>query len=332
MKRDRYTRIAPHGVEIVDAEGTIARIGRATPARLHGPVPAGYGSRQAERPVPSPANAIGAVAPISPTDTRAVLDLLRDAARVAGTMALGYYRAGEQTAARIDYKAGGSPVTEADLAVDRYLHDRLRPAVPEAAWLSEETADDLDRLLHDHVLVVDPIDGTRSFAAGDPHWAVSVALVSHGRPVAGVVYAPALDRTYEAALGSGARLNGRPTAASDRAELSGASLSAPAGFIKPLARAVPVALVARIPSLACRFAAVAGGGLDAAIASPDSHDWDLAGIDIVLHEAGATITAGDGRPLHYNQRVPRHRTLYAAGSNLHAALVAAGLRTLGAGG
>ena len=299
---------------------------------MHGGACPRYGSLQ--RPIgPSlpDEKAIGTVAPISPSDTRAVLDLLRDAARGAGDIAKDFFRHGAATAARIDYKAGGSPVTEADLAVDRYLFDRLRPAVPEAAWLSEETADDLDRLLHDHVLVVDPIDGTRSFAAGDPHWAVSVALVSHGRPVVGVVHAPALDQTYEAALGLGARLNGRPTRASDRSELAGASLSAPAGFIKPLARAVPVSLVPRIPSLACRFAAVAGGGLDAAVASPDAHDWDLAGVDIVLHEAGAQLTAGDGRPLVYNQRVPRHRTLYAAGPNLHASLLAAGRRTLGGG-
>ncbi|WP_245496497.1 3'(2'),5'-bisphosphate nucleotidase CysQ [Lichenibacterium ramalinae] len=272
------------------------------------------------------------MASISPSDSRAVLELLRDAARVAGDMAMDFFRHGAATAARVDFKAGGSPVTEADLAVDRYLHDRLRAAVPGASWLSEETADDLDRLLHDHVIVVDPIDGTRSFAAGDPHWAVSVALVSHGRPVVGVVHAPALAQTYAGALGLGAWVNDRPARASDRAELAGASLSAPNGFIKPLARAVPVALVPRIPSLACRFAAVAGGGLDAAVASPDSHDWDLAGVDIVLHEAGAQLTAADGRPLLYNQRVPRHRTLYAAGPNLHAALLAAGRRTLGGAG
>ena len=272
------------------------------------------------------------MAPISPSDTRAVLALLLDAARVAGDIALGFFRSGAPTAARVDFKAGGSPVTEADLAVDRYLHDRLRPAILDAAWLSEETADDLDRLLHDHVVVVDPIDGTRSFAAGDPHWAVSVALVSHGRPVAGVVHAPALDQTFEAALGSGARLNGRPTTVSTRAALEGARLSAPAGFIKPLAQAVPVVLVPRIPSLACRFAAVASGALDAAVASPDAHDWDLAGVDIVLQEAGARFTAADGRPITYNARMPRHRTLYAAGPNLHDALVATGRRTLGAGG
>lgn len=295
--------------------------------------PARYATSRGRSGRPSPLpHAIGAVAPISPSDTRAVLTLLIDAARVAGDMAMRFFRPGAATAARIDFKAGGSPVTEADLAVDRYLHDRLRPAISDTAWLSEETADDLDRLLYDHVIVVDPIDGTRSFAAGDPHWAVSVALVSHGRPVAGVVHAPALEQTFAASLGGGASLNDRPTTASDRAALEGARLSAPAGFIKPFARAVPVMLVPRIPSLACRFAAVASGALDAAIASPDSHDWDLAGVDIVLQEAGAHFTAADGRPITYNARVPRHRTLYAAGPNLHDALVAAGRRTLGAAG
>ena len=319
MKRLSSRPFAGHGVETVAPFASIAR----TP-------PARYASNEADRP--STSHAIGALAPISPSDTRAVLDLFRDAARAAGEMAMRYFRLGAGTAARVEFKAGGSPVTEADLAVDRYLGERLRAAVPGAAWLSEETVDDLDRLLHDHVLVVDPIDGTRSFAAGDPHWAVSVALVSHGRPVAGVVHAPALDRSFEAALGSGARLNGAPTAATPRADLAGARLSAPPGFIRPLARAVPVALVPRIPSLACRFAAVAAGELDAAVASPNAHDWDLAGVDIVLAEAGAALTAGDGRPVRYNERVPRHGTLYAAGPNLHGALVAAGLRTLGVGG
>ena len=256
---------------------------------------------------------------------------LLDAARVAGDMAMDFFRHGARTAARVDFKAGGSPVTEADLAVDRYLHDRLRAAVPDAGWLSEETVDDLTRLDHDHVLVVDPIDGTRSFAAGDPHWAVSVALVSDGRPVVGVVLAPALGVTYDARLGGGARRNGVPTATTGGDELAGARLSAPAGFIKPLARAYPVVLVPRIASLACRFAAVAGGEIDAAIASPDAHDWDLAGVDVILHEAGGRLTAADCLQLHYNRRVPRHRTLYGAGPNLQPALVAAGRRTLGAG-
>ncbi len=139
--------------------------------------------------------------------------LIVEAAREAGAIALKFYRRGEPTSARIDYKAGGSPVTEADLAVDAFLRARLGALLPDAGWLSEETEDDLTRLAHASVLVVDPIDGTRGFLSGDPHWAVSIALVVAGRPVAGA-YRPcpgarrdllrraAMDRRSTAALRS----------------------------------------------------------------------------------------------------------------------------------
>ncbi len=264
-------------------------------------------------------------------DPPALLALLLDAARVAGTTALASFRHGGPTAARIDYKPGGSPVTEADLAADAFLRDRLGKAVPEAAWLSEETVDDLRRLDFHHVMVVDPIDGTRSFCAGDPEWAVSVALVTDGRPVAGVVYAPALDRTWEATVGGGARVNGAPVAVSGASNLDGATMSAPAGFIKPFANVNAVELVPKIGSLACRFARVADGAIDTAVASPNAHDWDIAAVDLILHEAGGLLTAADGLTRAYNRRVPRHPTLYGAGSRLHPALVLAGRRTLGSG-
>lgn len=266
------------------------------------------------------------------SETGAVLAQMIEAARAAGDIAMGFFRPGAETAARVDYKQGGSPVTEADIAVDLYLRERLCAAMPDAAWLSEETTDDLGRLDYVHVLVVDPIDGTRSFAAGDPHWAVSIALVTEGRPVVGVVHAPALGMTFEAASGGGARRNGTPIRASRRGLLAGARLAAPAGFVKPLAQAVSVEIVPKIPSLACRFAAAAAGDIDGAIASPNAHDWDMAGVDLIFHEAGGFLSGANGLPLVYNRRNPRHPALYGAGPLLHAALVAAGRRTLGHGG
>ena len=146
---------------------------------------------------------------------RTALDELIDAARHAGEIALLDFRLGETTSARIDTKHGGSPVTAADLAVDRYLGERLRAAFPAAGWLSEETADDPARLEKTSLLVVDPIDGTRAFLTGDPRWAVSIALVEAGRPIAGVVHAPALGQTYAAAVGGGAWLNGSLIGASE---------------------------------------------------------------------------------------------------------------------
>ncbi len=286
------------------------------------------GARSARHLFPKPH---GSVSAISPSEVRAVLTHIVDAAEVAGDMAMGYFRHGATTAARVDYKHGGSPVTEADLEVDRYLRERLGATIPDAAWLSEETADDLRRLEYKHVMVVDPIDGTRSFAGGDPQWAVSIALVTDGRPVVGVVHAPALGMTYEAYSGGGARRNGSPIRVSRRGVFAGARLSAPAGFIKPLAQTHAVDLVPKISSLACRFAAVAAGDIDCAISSPNAHDWDLAGVDLILLEAGGLLSAADGLPRVYNRRNPRHPTLYGAGPGLHAALIVAGRRTLGSG-
>lgn len=88
-------------------------------------------------------------------------------------------------------KVPGNPVCEVDLDVDRMLHARLHALIPDAGWLSEETADKPDRLAARRVWVVDPIDGTRDYIRGREGWAVSVALVEDGRPVIGVLAAPA---------------------------------------------------------------------------------------------------------------------------------------------
>ena len=95
--------------------------------------------------------------------------------------------------------------------------------LPEAGWLSEESADTKERLTRRHVLIVDPIDGTRGFAAGDPRWAISIALVTDGRPVLGLLHAPALNETYLAVLGHGATLNGKKIRVSDAKMLDSSS-------------------------------------------------------------------------------------------------------------
>ena len=256
---------------------------------------------------------------------RSALDELADAARQAGEIALRDFRFGATTSAPVHAKQGGSPVTAADLAVDRYLSERLRAAYPDAGWLSEETADDFSRLDKASLLVVDPIDGTRAFLAGDPNWTVSIALVLEARPIAGVVHAPALEETYGAALGCGASLDGAPIRASARAELAGALVGGPKTMIAALAKAAGIELIRapRIPSLALRLARVAGGALDVGLASANSHDWDVAAADILLSEAGALLTDAHGQILRYNTRETRRGVLLACGASLAPALVAA---------
>jgi myo-inositol-1(or 4)-monophosphatase len=271
----------------------------------------------------------------SPTDARlrarAALDEITDAARRAGEIALRDFRLGAPTSARVDAKQGGSPVTAADLAVDRYLSERLRAAFPDAGWLSEETADNPERLDKASLLVVDPIDGTRAFLAGDPRWTVSIAFVLEGRPIAGVVHAPALGETYAAALGCGARRDGAPVRAAARSALDGARIGGPKPMIGALAKAAGAefAVAPRIPSLALRLAHVASGALDIGLASANSHDWDIAAADAILGEAGALLTDTHGQTLRYNDKTTRRGALLACGARLAAALVAAARLGLG---
>lgn len=241
----------------------------------------------------------------------------------AGEIAMRWFRAGEKTTAHTEYKPGGSPVTEADFAVDRFLSDRLRALFPDAAWLSEETADSDARLSAGSVLIVDPIDGTRGFAAGDTRWSVSVALVREGRPVAGAIVAPAAGARFHAALGGGAWLNGAPIILSQDGRLAGGRLAGPQPSSTKVARALEMSVVPKIPSLAMRFAMVAQGALDGALSSQDSHDWDIAAADIILHEAGGLLAGLGGERPVYNRRDLKHGALAAAPAALHPELLAA---------
>ena len=253
------------------------------------------------------------------TDLAAFLPRLEALTRKAGDIAMTYFRPGARTAAGVSYKSGGSPVTEADLAVDRFLFENLRELAPEAGWLSEETADNDERLGRASLVVVDPIDGTLAFARGDVRWAVSVALVENGRPVAGIVHAPALGQTFVGGAGRGAFLNGAAISVSTRQRLDGASIVAPRGLASFFQRsAYGFELVPRTPSLALRLADIASGRHDLAIAAPESRDWDIAAADVILTEAGGVLAELEGAPLTYNRREFRRDMLVAAPRTLFA--------------
>jgi myo-inositol-1(or 4)-monophosphatase len=216
-----------------------------------------------------------------------------------------------------------SPVSEADIAVDNLLRERLTAGNGDIAWLSEESVDDPSRLAASHVWIVDPIDGTRAYMAGLPDWAVSAALVADGRPVAACLYAPMHDHFFMAVAGQGAHRNGAAIATAPGARLADMRVGGPRKFLERLqAVAPPFQTMPRSHSLALRLARVAEGAFDAAFAGGSSHDWDLAAADLLVHEAGGAVTSFGGTAVTYNRPVPRHGMLVAAGHDRHAALIA----------
>jgi myo-inositol-1(or 4)-monophosphatase len=239
------------------------------------------------------------------------LALIEDAAREAGELASRLRREGLQ----VEYKSADStPITNADLAADAFLKDRLLGARPDYGWLSDETADDPARLSKKRLFVVDPIDGTRAFLKDRPWWAVSVAVVEDHRPVAGVVVAPQVGETYAARAGGGATLNGLPIHASDASVIEGCGMVGDARMFQHPAWPVPwpqMRVEAR-NSTAYRMCLVAAGAFDAAIALVEKHDWDLAAADLIATEAGCFVGDHLGRSFAYNGVKPAQRSLVTA--------------------
>lgn len=248
-----------------------------------------------------------------------ILRPLQEAVREAGKLALSKFRSDVRTW----NKANASPVTEADLAVDMFLRERLTGIDPAFGWLSEETVDVPERLLKDRVWIVDPIDGTRSFIAGREDWAICAALVERGRPIAACVELPATGESFAAVKGGGATKNGRSIRVSAAAELAAASIARPAKLNPAVAAVGNRVQIERIHSIAVRFSRVASGEIDAALAAGNANDWDLAAADLLVHEAGGRMTDAAGRVPVYNLATHIHGALIAAGRDLHPRLIAA---------
>jgi myo-inositol-1(or 4)-monophosphatase len=235
--------------------------------------------------------------------------------RAAGALALDFANRGAKAWTKHD----ASFVTEADLAVDAFLNDKLSPLLPGAGWLSEESTDNPERLKCRAVWVVDPIDGTRSFMDAVPVWVISVALVVDGAPVLAVVYNPSRDEMFESLEGQGARLNGNMLQARPHSTLQNATVCGPSALISIL-KSHGATGVEWIHALAYRFSCVAAGRMNAAVSRGNAKDWDIAAADLLLRESGAILTDFFGKQPVYNLEQPIHPPLMAAGLQLCAPL------------
>lgn len=210
-------------------------------------------------------------------------------------------------------KTPGDPVSEADIAVDKFLRRELGRLLPAASWLSEESTDDQLRVGQDLIWLVDPIDGTRDFVRGRPGWSISVALVSAGKPLIAMLSAPARDEEWFSVAGRGSTLNGEALRASTRAEFAGARV--PVDQL-PSADSDLVA-VEKPNSIALRIAMVADNRADLVATLRWGFEWDIAAAALIAREAGARVTDAFGKPLAYNKRDPRDFGVLVSSPGIH---------------
>ena len=247
------------------------------------------------------------------------LNLLMEASRKAAEIALHHWKSDQKIIEKPD---GAGPVSEGDLAVDAYLHKTLLAARPDYGWLSEETADTEHRLDKKRVFIVDPIDGTRSYIAGERTWALSLAVVEDGRPIAGVVYLPVRQKLYSSARGQGAFLNQNPIETSQRKEADGGTILAPKSNLDPMhwPNGVPDMTKHFRPSLAYRLSLIAEGRFDAMLTLRDTWEWDIAAGALIAAEAGARVTDSRGKRLELNGKRAKTSGVLLANPTLHASL------------
>jgi len=245
------------------------------------------------------------------------LSLLLEAANAAGEIAKQFFGQGPKT---WDKDGGQGPVTEADLAIDLMLKESLLSARPDYGWLSEETEDDARRLSRDTVFIVDPIDGTRAFIAGEKTFSHALAIAHRGQVMHAVVHLPLLDKTYAASLGEGARLNGEIISPATTAELEGAQtlIAKPGLEAKHWPGGVPPIERKFRSSLAYRLCIVADGSFDAMVTLRDAWEWDIAAGTLIATEAGAAVTTRENQRPLYNNEHPKLPGIVVANPALHA--------------
>jgi 3'-phosphoadenosine 5'-phosphosulfate (PAPS) 3'-phosphatase len=253
------------------------------------------------------------------------LQVAERAARSAGRTVLDHY---EQQSAATYTKRDGSVVTDADLAADSIIRQILTEAFPDDPILTEEGADNPRRLMSRRVWVVDPIDGTNQFVERTGEFEVLVALVMDGRPVAGAMYQPTTDLLISASLGGGAWIEQHGERSPLRFEpledgraprlMTSVWLGSPDNlpFLEMVSAGIGSgpATVSEIGISVRRFLPPeraadsligykVGGDVDGQTAA---WEWDFAAADIVVHEAGGSMTDIRGELHRYNKPDPRN--------------------------
>jgi myo-inositol-1(or 4)-monophosphatase len=214
----------------------------------------------------------------------------------------------------VSEKGGQGPVTEADRRSDELLRSELG-RLESAAWLSEETADDPQRLSSRLLWVVDPLDGTKEFIAGIPEYAVSVALAENGHAVLGVIHNPASGETFSAVRGRGATLDGRRLIAGGGSVLLASRSEMKSGEFRPFEEAG--FQLRAMGSIAYKLACIAGGRAAMTLSRGPKWEWDVCAGALLVTEAGGRATDVFGDALLYNRAFPTVRGILAGDATSH---------------
>ncbi|HWR95708.1 MAG TPA: 3'(2'),5'-bisphosphate nucleotidase CysQ [Arenimonas sp.] len=232
-------------------------------------------------------------------------DRISDIARLAGAEIMAVYRQDFT----VTEKSDASPLTQADLAAHRCIVGLLPDIHSSLPILSEESAaiDWATRRTWDRYWLVDPLDGTREFIKKNDEFTVNIALIEHGEPVLGVVYAPALDWLLVGGRGLGAQWFKGAEQGTARVAKAASPLRVAASrshrdektqaYLDQIGAVDTVGLGSSL-----KFCRIATGDVDLYPRFGPTSEWDTAAAQAVLEAAGGGVFTIDGMPLRYNHK------------------------------
>jgi len=241
----------------------------------------------------------------------ALLEPLTDIVAQAGAAILAVAR----PSMKVEGKADGSLVTEADKAADRVIAEGLAKLLPDVPTLSEERTQLAKRPYKNSFFLIDPLDGTTEFVAGRDEFTVNLALVTNGKPLLGIVSAPALGLLWRGVVGHGAErllvtkdaharaaqsIRTRKHPGSGGAWIVAVSRSHMDKHTQAFIAARPGA-IRQVLGSAIKFCRVAEGGADIYPRLAPTSEWDVAAGHAVVTAAGGKITDGKGGELRFGE-------------------------------
>lgn len=211
-------------------------------------------------------------------------------------------------------------VTVADKECEDIIFEELKKAYPGYSFVMEESGEVAGED-PDHIWIIDPIDGTKNFMNGIPHWAISIGLEVKGDIVAGVVYDPVKDEMFAAEKGQGAYLNGKKLSVSERSDLDSAVVSIGFPLLDPDRRKKFIDEVLKLLENIPHYRRTASAALDLAYVACGRHEgyfernvkpWDMAAGYLLIKEAGGMVTNidNDEHPVHSLQIMAGNPPIY----------------------
>lgn len=247
--------------------------------------------------------------------TDRALEVAIQAVRKAGQVVLSYY----SSRYKVREKSADNPVTTADLEANRILRETLMQAFPEAGWLSEESADNPERLQRQMVWVIDPIDGTKEFIQGIDEFGIVVALVVNQQVEVAVTYNPVRQELVRACRGRGAFCNDRPIHVSTTSCLQAAVVLSSRSETRrgEFERFRDILTIKPVGSVAYKLAQLARGEGDMTFSLVPKNEWDICAGTLLVTEAGGRVTDRQGQPFCFNQPDTLRTGIIATNGLLH---------------